>query len=184
MCWPWPFIWKIFLKNTILFFFTFLPLSLCSSGDHNVIFDEKEYSPLPPPPPPPKKRIKWPHTWTRLLHMDFSITWNNGRSELATLHATITQPRELMRKIPHYMSWKAIFNRVVCFGKKIRLTHEAVTIVTVLWVHKESLFTVIFRDCPAKQQLTQIDSLKVKRNFTYRRSLFFRFKFSPWTEAN
>lgn len=45
MCWPWPFIWKIFLKNTILFFFTFLPLSLCSSGDHNVIFDEKEYSP-------------------------------------------------------------------------------------------------------------------------------------------
>lgn len=87
MCWPWPFIWKIFLKNTILFFFTFLPLSLCSSGDHNVIFDEKEYSPLPPPPPP-KKRIKWPHTWTRLLHMDFSITWNNGRSELVTLHAT------------------------------------------------------------------------------------------------
>ena len=88
-----------------------------------------------------------------------------------------TQPRELMRKIPHYMSWKAIFNTVVCFGKKIRLTHGAVTIVTVLWVHKESLFTVIFRDCPAKQQLTQIDSLKVKRNFTYRRSLFFRFKF-------
>ena len=87
MCWPWPFIWKIFLKNTILFFFTFLPLSLCSSGDHNVIFDEKEYSPLPPPPPP-KKRIKWPHTWTRLLHMDFSITWNNGRSELVILHAT------------------------------------------------------------------------------------------------
>ena len=98
-------------------------------------------------------------------------------------HATITQPRELMRKIPHYMSWKAIFNTVVCFGKKICLTHEAVTIVTVLWVHKESLFTVISRDCPAKQQLTQIDSLKVKRNFTYRRSLFFRFKFSPWTEA-
>lgn len=67
-----------------------------------------------------------------------------------------------MRKIPHYMSWKAIFNTVVCFGKKICQTHEAVTIVTVLWVHKESLFTVIFRDCPGKQQLTQIDSLKVK----------------------
>ena len=130
MCWPWPFIWKIFLKNTILFFFTFLPLSLRGSGDHKRNLRLKRVPPSPSPPPP-KKRIKWPHTWTRLLQMDFSIIWNNSRYH----HVTITQPKELMRKIPHYRSWKA----VVCFSKKICLTHEAVTIVTVLWVHKKSL---------------------------------------------
>lgn len=121
---------NIFKKHH--FVFLYVSPSLRGSGDHKRNLWLKRVPPLPLPPlPPPKKRIKWPHTWTRSLHMDFSMTWNNGKSELVTLHATITQPRELMRKIPHYMSWKAIFNTVVCFGKKICLTHEAVTIVTV-----------------------------------------------------
>ena len=127
MCWPWPFIWKIFLKNTILFFFTFLPLSLCSSGDHNVIFDEKEYSPLPPPPPTHERCDDTRETsyvlytivrlveMPRLIDIQYS-TWQlaSGLSSSLELHCAARPLQKSTCTVYAISRFKVLFRNVHC----------------------------------------------------------------------